>query len=936
MINLKVRTEYSFRKAYGKLETIVENTKEDSIGIADNGTWGFNKFYKACKRHGKKPIFGLEFAVVLNCEENTKQPTNYMTMIAKNVNGVKTIYDLATFSQKHFYYEPRIDYEKLLDFCNDDVFLLSGANPMISFFKDFKNFYLEASPRSPSWLRKIKETSDKYNIPIVACSDNHYPNAQDKGVYEIVVGERNKYTRTTIQHIASEWELKTCMPGIDQSAFDNTKIIADQIEDFELPTANNVKYKREKNLMDVCEENAKVKNIDLTDPIYAARIKKEIEIIEDKNFVDYFFVISDMVTNAKKEMLVGPARGSSAGSLVCYLLNITDVNPMQYGLMFERFIDFNRFDMPDIDIDFPDIKRESVIDNLKIKYGEDCVARIGTVSRLKARSALTEVSKALKIPLWDVEELKKSIIERKSGDARIDQCIKDTFETTDVGKDIIRKYPRLKIAQQIENHSRHSGQHAAGVIVLNDEIKNYTVISRDGVAQLEKDDAEKLNILKIDVLGLRTLSILEDALKEIGKDNSYLLELPTDDKKTFEVFKDEKFAGIFQFEGYTLQSLCKQMSVDQFMDIAYITTLARPGPLSSGGASEFIDRRIGQEEVTYLHEKTKPYTEDTFGVIIFQEQVMEIARGIGKMSWEDTSSLRKAMSKSLGEEFFNQYWEMFREGAKEEGIEENDARNIWDHMCTFGAWAFNKSHAVSYALISYWCAYIKAHYPLKFAVACLRNARDDDQVIKLLRELVNEGFEYIPFDKELSDYTWSVKENKLIGGLVGIKGIGPKTAEEIIKKRETKQPLTPRQMLILEDPEIAYKDVFECHTKFGDYYDNPQKYNIKTSTVVEIKEIQDIDEYVFIGKMTDRNVKDLNEYQNLLRRQGRKIDGNNLFMNLSFEDDSDMIVATIDRFKFLRFNKLLIDDSKIGDWFLIKGEIKSNWRKVHINNIRKL
>ena len=313
-----------------------------------------------------------------------------------------------------------------------------------------------------------------------------------------------------------------------------------------------------------------------------------------------------------------------------------------------------------------------------------------------------------------------------------------------------------------------------------------------------------------------------------------MLNLNLEDKKTFDIFNKEKFAGIFQFEGYALQSLCKQMSINKFLDIAYITTLARPGPLHCGGTTEFIKRRTGEEPITYLHEKCIEWTADSYGVIIFQEQVMQIARNVGKLSWADTSALRGAMSQSLGEEFFNQYRELFKVGAKDNGIEEKEARNIWDHMCTFGSWAFNKSHAISYAMISYWCAYLTANHPLEFAVACLRNSKDDEQVVKLLRELIKEGFKYEPFNKKLSEYTWSVKKGKLIGGLIGLKGIGPKNAEDILQRRANKTKLTTRQDTILNNPDIPYLDVFECHTKFGDYYKNPQRYKINTGHVCEI------------------------------------------------------------------------------------------------------
>jgi len=435
---------------------------------------------------------------------------------------------------------------------------------------------------------------------------------------------------------------------------------------------------------------------------------------------------------------------------------------------------------------------------------------------------------------------------------------------------------------------------------------------------------------------LRTLSILEDCLKEIDKPRDFLINLELEDAKVFDVFNKERFAGIFQFEGYALQSLCKQMTIDNFSDIAFITSLARPGPLHCGGTTEFIKRRTGEEPVSYLHELTKEWTKDSYGVIIFQEQVLQIARNVGKLSWEDCSNLRKAISKSLGEEFFNQYWELFRDGAKDNGIEEKEARNIWETMCTFGSWAFNKSHAISYAIISYWCAYLKAYHPLEFAVCCLRNSKDDEQVIKLLRELVKEGIEYKAFDKDLSEKTWSVKDGKVIGGLIGLKGIGPKNAEDIIQRRKEGKPLTTRQDVIMNNPELPYMDVFECNTRFGDYYENPSKYNITTGKVTEIKQIMDNGEYIFIGKLKERNLRDLNEYGNLVKRGGRKIEGNNLFLNLTFEDDTDMVIATIDRFKYLRFGKMIVEHSKIGDWFLIKGDIRNSWRKIFVQNIRKL
>ena len=933
-------------------------------------------------------------------------------------------------------------------------------------------------------------------------------------------------------------------------------------------------------------------------------------MIASKKFEDYFFVLSDLIRHAKKKMLVGPARGSSAGSLVCYLIDITDVDPIKFDLIFERFIDVTREDLPDIDVDFPDSKRISVMRYLKSKYGKSCFGHIGTISEYKPRSALGELGKKMNIPFSDMNDLKNTILERSSGDARAAMCIADTFTTTDLGKEMLEKYPQLSLASKIEGHVRHHGKHAAGLVVLNDDVRNYASMGRkeDEVIQLDKKDAEYLNILKIDALGLRTLSVISDCLEQINMKREQLLDLSLEDKEAFDVLNKGHYSGIFQFEGYALQSLTKQMPVEKFDDIVAITTLARPGPLHSGGASIFINRRTAKEPVTYLHDLAIEDTKDTYGVIIYQEQVMQIGRKIGKLSWEDVSNLRKAMSKSLGEEFFNAFWEKFKAGAAENAIEEKDAKQIWESMCTFGSWAFNKcisgacmvrmgatggstpqwmsiedlhekyvanptswtktrmpvlqslypdgrvrpqkvkrifkngkkdcykftfadgsfvectkdhkfiingkwiaigkanigdgfsasryekqsrikighpakgkkykksqegfaegadnpsyingktksvdefrelmkdepcqetgefhprmeihhndfnegydrpedlawltpsahkkrhyannrkkrwgkghevyakklisiehvgmletydiemeehhnyvidggiithnSHAVSYGMISYWCAWLKAHYPLEYAAACLRNSKDDDQTIKTLRELVKEGFEYIPLDMERSMVNWTVQKGKLVGGLSGVKGVGIKTAENIIMRREQGLELMPGQLKRMANPIIPYSDVFECQTKFGKYYDDPELINVQSGKPISyIEEIGNgkaiygddgsVERYekqtfVFIGKLKEKNLRDLNEYGNLVKRGGEVIEKNNLFLNLVFEDDTDKIICTIGRFQYEEWGKEIVETGKIDSFYLIKGDVKNGWRKIYVSKIKLL
>ena len=936
MINIRVRTEYCFRKAFGSVPKIIEAVDGDAIGICDTGTWGHVNFSTACKKAGKKPLLGVEIAVVGDASDRSKQPANYMSFIAKNNDGLSEIYQLVTRStdKNHFYYYPRLSYEDLFD-VSENVIMLSGSTPDWGLLPRTKkdHLYIELNPMSS---KKALEFAESKGFQVVATSDNFYPTVQDKKAYEVLVG-MNRTDRTAPMHILDEWEWREAVPWGPDVALENTYKIAEMCN-VNLPTAEMVKIKPEKTLRVMCEEGAAQKGIDLNDDVYGPRVERELAMIDEKGFTDYFHVIADMINYAKQHMLVGPARGSSGGSLVCFLTGITDIDPIEHDLLFERFIDISRADMPDIDIDFQDDRREMVFDYLKDKYGEDKVAHLGTVSRYKAKSTIGEVSKELKIPAWEVKDLKESIIERDWGDPRINNCIEDTLNDLDVGKKIVEKYPQIKVAAAMENHARHNGVHAAGIIVTEKPVSEYCSVSRQtGAAQIDKRDAEQLNLLKIDALGLRTLSVLQDVLDQVGWTRDQLMQHPMDDQGAFAILNDEKFAGIFQFEGFALQSVCRQMKITQFEDIAALTALARPGPLQSGGTSEYVRRHNGDSPITYLHPLTEQSTRVTKGIVVYQEQVMNIGREIGNLSWEDVSALRKAMSKSLGKEFFDKYFDKFKAGAIENGVEEDQAQFIWDNINTMGGWAFNRSHAVAYGLVSFWCCVLKSRFPLEFAAACLRNVKDDDQAVRLLREVVSEGLTYKPFDKLKSQQNWSVQDGELIGGLLGIKGIGPKMADDIVQRRQLQQPLTPRQEKLLEEGSTAYDDVFECERRFGHIKREPEKYNITTP----LTDIADMDTdrpgtFVFFGKLKEKVVKDLNESSSIEKRNGRRIDKNNLWLNIMVEDDTGPIKCTVDRFKYSKLGKPIVESGEIGDWYLIKGYLNSNYRKVSIEKWKKL
>lgn len=930
MLNLKCRTEYSFRTAYGRPEQVLER---GGVGICDrSGTWGHVQFSKAAKKKGIKPVFGVELAVVEDSSIKEKQPVNYMSFLAKTNKGLQEIYELTTLATEQFYYTPRIDYSQLYGL-SEEVAILSGAYPNLALLPRVKNMFAELSPIASEVL--LEFAIDK-NLKTIACSDNFYPSPEDKRIYEIIASG-NKENRTSPMHILSEWEWWDALPNAPEISLRNAEELYAECN-ADLPIAEMVHYTVEKTIEQMCIEGAVKRKIDLTDEKYKARLIRELELIKQKKFEDYFYVISDMVNYAKRHMLVGPARGSSCGSLVCYLVGITDIDPLPYNLLFERFIDINREDLPDIDIDFQDDRRELVFTYLKEKYGADKVARLGTVMRYKAKSAIDDVARELSIPVWEVKDLKDAILERSSGDARAQFCIMDTFESLDIGKKTLEKYPELEAAAFLENHARQSGQHAAGVLVTAEPVYKYcSVDKKTGAAMIDKKDAENLNMLKIDALGLRTLSVIQDALDQIGWTRDQLLNYPLDDKKAFDVILKGRFSGIFQFEGFALQNIARQMPIRKFEDIAAITALARPGPLASGGTGEYVKRHNGEKEIKYIHPLMEEYTKETYGIVIYQETVMQIVRNIGKLSWEDTSTLRKAMSSSLGKEYFDKFKVRFVAGAKENNVPEKDAVEIWEAVNTMGSWAFNASHSIAYGLVSYWCCVLKSGFPLEYAAACLRNSKDEEQVATLIRELVKEGYKYKTFDKDKSVKNWAVVEGELIGGLLNIKGCGEKMADDILKRKAVGVPLTPRQQKLLDSGETPYDHIFEAHEKFSDLYASPEKYNI-TSDLTEINDITDAEEkeYVVVGKLLTKNLRDLNETIYIQKRQGRVMESHTEFLNFNIGDDSGSMRATIGRYDYQRLGKQIVEEGKIGDWYIFRGNVRKGFMSLNVKKWRKL
>lgn len=943
MIYLASKTEFSFRQCFGHIAEIVKEDYE-AMGIADvNNTLGHVQFNNECAKKGVKPIFGVRLTICDKIDKARSARKSYigkveMIFLAKNDRGLKEIYELTSYAWDNFYYFPRVDQARFLRL-SKDVLVIAPYLP-IGLEKSLGRVNLRAVGVG---------LYPPYNLekPTVAIVSAKYPEPADKEVYQLLAGARKNGTgysynfedNTYPNHNLSDEEFTAEVACPDYS-ITMTHDIAD-ICNAHLEAANMVKYTGGDSIEKACMRGAIHLDVDLDDPMYKDRYEYEKGLIEQKGYNDYFLIVADMIRYAKQSMFVGPSRGSSAGSLVCYLMGITEIDPLKFGLLFERFIDINRFDLPDIDIDFPDKKRAKVVKYLSHKYGHKNVRCLANVSRLKPKSAIGDFAQGLSIPKYETEELKNAIIERSGGDARAAMCISDTFTSTDIGKEFIAKYPAMKLVGRIENHASHAGKHAAGIIVSTLPLNTYAATnSRDDIIMLNKHDAEHLGLLKIDCLGLRTLTILEETMDQIGMEYSDLYRLELEDQKTFDIFNTGRYNGIFQFEGQALQYLTNQMGIHKFDDIVAITALARPGPMHSGGANSFVKRRTGESEVEYIsnHEAYIRNTKETLGIIIYQEQLMYIGREYGGLSWEDVCDLRKAASKSLGEEYFNKYKNNFLEGTRKNGIEDEEAIAVWENMVTFGSWGFNKSHAVAYGLVSYWTGYMKAHHPMEFAIATLNNAKDNDSAIKLLRDLVvNEGLEYVAVDPDTSEINWTVQNGKLVGGLTNMSGIAEAKAKQILSARKAGRAPTPGLMKKLMNPVTPFDILFPTQHYWGKFYEDPITYGLSEAPSL----IKDIDEqglYTIVGKVIMRDLRDLNDYNEVVKRGGEKYEENNLYLRLLIEDDTDQILCVINRFMFDEMEGKLIAEKAIeGEtWFLIKGRKRGDWRKIDIDQILNL
>lgn len=918
---LRVRTEFSFRQVYGQVAKVADALAElgtPAAAIVDGGTWGHVRWSKALSQRGIRPMYGTELVVA---QEDGRKPVAWALAA-----DTRAFYRFSTAARRE-----GANIEQLFI---ESPGLVRFAGAALTNPDAFD--YIDLNPASPLQQRAAMRLHASTGKPLVLTSDNAYPRRADYAAFMSIVARE----RTTPQHILTLDELRPQLRCLDDRAF--AQAVANTFEASErcaseLPTAPIIRV--DGDLRALAEEGKRRRlslgHLASWPEEYEARLQRELEAIELKEFESYFLVVSDLIAWAKQRMLVGPGRGSSAGSLLCYLIGITEVDPIPHGLLFERFIDLTRKDLPDIDIDFSDTKREQCFEYLAKKYGRENVARIGNVNMLKPRSLLAEVCKRFGIPDKDRFDLVNVLEEHSSGSSLYGKGLQHALETTEIGRRFAAKYPTALVMSEAENHAWHTGVHAAGVIVCNVPVNEFCTIGADGVAQIDKPDAEALNLLKIDALGLRTLGVIEDAGVTTA-DELYALKL--DDPEVLGIFNQKKYSGIFQFEGQAQRSVSAEVHIDSFRKIDHVTALARPGPLGGGAAQHYISRAAGREPVETTHEAMTAMLADTYGVVLYQEQVMRIVREIGKFSWEDTTVIRKAMSGRKGKEFFDRQGEKFFEGAALDGIDRGTAEAIWNEICNFGAWGMNKSHTCAYAVISYWCAWMKRYHPLEYAAACLRNAKDDAQTLEILREMEKEGVQYTPFDAELSDVNWAVKGGRLIGGFMNLVGFGPAKAVAAVEARRL-GTMDDKLRARIAEAEVKFSELYPLRKTYAAIYEDPEAFGCRAgSRVLTWPEFPEEGDVLWIAKVMEKKPRDINESVLVAKRNGKRYNGPTAFADFRLADDTGTpIISRIDRFDYEPMGRIALERLRPEeDVVLVRGRRIRNFSMIKIDKIKCL
>jgi len=808
-IHLHNHTHYSLQDGACTVEGLINAAKKfdmKSVAITDHGVmYGAAEFYNKAKKAGIKPIIGMEAYIVVDGsrfdrgkadEINNKKKSkhyNHLILLAKNKQGYDNLSRLSTLGHTEgFYYKPRIDLELLEKYKEGLICTSACAGGIVSTHlvngnydkaksvaKKFKemfgdDFYLEIQDHNTDLDKPILEAMPKLSkelgIKLVATNDCHYIEPDHAIPHNILLllSDKNGADYTQLRYGTDQVYFKSSEEMTKlfkkyKGAIEHTLEIDEKIDlklDFEghhfpnFPIPKESKAKTLEEYMELLAREGLQKKFDKITPEIEERFNFEIKTINEMGFPGYFLVVQDFINAAKKKNIpVGPGRGSAAGSLVAYALGITNINPLDYNLLFERFLNPARRSMPDIDVDFADDQRGDVIDYVREKYGNECVSQIITFNRLSSKAVLRDVARVLKIPIPTVNKITKYIPSKFGKVYTIDQALAEVPELKWVKESKETDIQNLvKYAKVLEGMNRNASKHAAGVVITPEDVSNYVplanaVSQQDIVTQFTMKDIENAGLLKMDFLGLRTLTIIRDAIDMIKKNHNVEIDIdnvPLDDEKTFQLFAKGQTTGVFQFESAPMREYLKQLHPTSLNDLAAMNALYRPGPMEF--IDDFIDRKFGRKEVKYPHPILEPILKETYGIIVYQEQVIQIANKVGGMSLADADLLRRAMGKK-DLKVMEAQKVVFVDGAIKNGVDKKIALEIFDTIFKFANYGFNKSHAVAYSFVAYQTAYLKAYYPAEFLAANLKNEFENtDKVTKFLEDCRKLKIEVLPPD----------------------------------------------------------------------------------------------------------------------------------------------------------------------------------------------
>jgi len=852
--HLHLHTLYSLLDGAIRLPDLMKSCSEagmKAVAVTDHGNmFGVVNFYQEAKKHGIKPLIGFEAYVAgeKGMSDKTQRVGNHLVLLAQNETGYRNLRYLSSKSFiEGFYYDPRVD-KQILQKHNEGIIALTacmaGAVPkairrgdmdearrevrdLKAIFGD--RIYLEVQSNALKEQLPVNhglcELARSEGLPLVATADSHYVRREDAKAHEVLMAIASGRTfddPKRLRHETEELYIKSpvemysaaeATTGVGsewREAVHNSWLIAQRcnvelqlgkpmLPNFQVPEGETLESHLQRRAREGLDHRFGEIAYRIDQDGYRERLERELSVIVQMGFAGYFLIVQDFINWAKRNGIpVGPGRGSGAGSLVAYALRITDIDPLPYGLLFERFLNPERISMPDFDVDFCQDRRGEVIEYVTQKYGRENVAQIITYGALSAKSAIKDVARVMGLPFAEVNELTRNIPNLIDGHpATIEKALEVEPKLTQIQEQKPIFKTIVEYARALEGLTRSTGMHAAGVVIGEKPLWEYVPLCRgqngELVTQFAKDEVELAGLIKFDFLGLKTLTVISEAVKLINRGATQvdIARLPLDDKKTYELISRGDTAGVFQMESSGFTEMVKKLKPSAFGDVIAAGALYRPGPLESGMVDVFINRKHGRERVTYLHALLEPILRETYGVIVYQEQVMQIAQDLAGYSLGRADLLRRAMGKKKAD-VMAQERGGFVEGCGAKGIEPRLANEIFDLMERFAAYGFNKSHSAAYGLISYQTAYLKAHYPVEFMAALLTSEKDNtDKVVAHIAEARADGITVLQPDVNESDLAFSVapdpkKSGKQLirFGLGAIKGVGEQAVEAVVAARK--------------------------------------------------------------------------------------------------------------------------------------------------------